>query len=101
VLSLSNDLDQSVIANLFEKRLQMSSEGIAYLLLAAVQTIPQDTIYSPKLVLQLESYAKQTDRTAFFENAGNPWNFSSDIRSTAVALSAFYKQKTIIRSFPN
>jgi uncharacterized protein YfaS (alpha-2-macroglobulin family) len=93
VLSLSNDLDQSVIANLFEKRLQMSSEGIAYLLLAAVQTIPQDTIYSPKLVLQLESYAKQTDRTAFFENAGNPWNFSSDIRSTAVALSAFLQAK--------
>lgn len=88
VLSLSNDLDQSVIANLSERRLQMSPEGIAYLLLAANNTISDDSVYAPRLLKILEAAAKQTDRTAFYENAGNPWNFSSDIRSTAVVLYA-------------
>ncbi len=90
-LSYASDFDKSLISVLFDDRFTMSPEGKAYLLMAAERVLDENSQIPEKLIRSIESAAKQSDRTAFFQSGDNQWNFSSDIRSTAVVLLSLLK----------
>lgn len=92
-LSLGTKLDSSLLSHLYEKRFVLSPEGQAFLLLAVLNTLSQDSdsTMADTLVKLLEAEVQQQDRTAFFTAKENTWNFSSDIRTTSVVLLALQK----------
>ena len=93
-LSLGSKLDSSLISSLYQKRFSLSSEGKAFLLLAALNTLSKEDQTINHLVKLLEAEAHQEDRTASFSAGKNAWNFSSDIRATAVATIALFQYDT-------
>jgi uncharacterized protein YfaS (alpha-2-macroglobulin family) len=86
-LSLGETFDESILSHLFQKRADMSAEGNAFLLLTTYKRDAQKTMTS-EIIRGLEGMVHQTDRRAFYSASENPWNFSSDIRSTAIVLFA-------------
>ncbi len=93
VLSFGENFDESMLARLFEQRSKMSPEGKAFVMMTAYRVLnarPAPMVTS--LLRELEQDAKQTDREAHFAASQSSWNFGSDVRATAIVLTAILEQ---------